>query len=295
MSVRVDDAAVKELLRRFREGDGKSLSSALDALSLYIYNYPRIVFGSPPDQCGDFYEYILERFETILLGYRESPAKFLTWFTVVLRNRYLNFVRERKTKAKHESRVTVVSIDSAASCGRSLHEVIGDSRWGHEGADAGEAALVDRIVRDLKDTHRVYFHLFFVESVRPEDIAFLSIFLNRPVSALLRGLREIRLSMEEKYRLKSRLNRRLNELYFELLAAQKEKNEERVRKVKKKREKVFIEYKRVKLNPAYETISKFLGLPIGTVSTGIMRMKRAAAVFLEEGEMEERHETLPIS
>jgi DNA-directed RNA polymerase specialized sigma24 family protein len=290
MSVRVDDAAVKELLRRFREGDERSLSSALHALSLYIYNYPRIVFGSAPDQCGDFYEYILERFETILKGYSESPAKFLTWFTVVLRNRYLNFVRERKTKTKLESRVTVLSLDSASFGGKSLHEVIGDARWGHEGGNAGEAALVDRIVRDLKDTHRVYFHLFFVESVRPEDIAFLSIFLNRPVSALLGGLREIRLSMEEKYRLKSRLNRRLNELYFELLAAQKEKNEEKARKVKKKREKVFIEYKRVKLNPAYESISKFLGLPIGTVSTGIMRMKRAAAPLLGK----ENHETLPV-
>jgi hypothetical protein len=61
--------------------------------------------------------------------------------------------------------------------------------------------------------------------------------------------------------------------------------------VKKKREKVFIEYKRVKLNPAYESIAKFLRLPIGTVSTGIMRMKRAATAYLGE----EKHETLPVS
>ena len=46
MGARVDDAAVKELLRRFRGGDRRSLSEALQALSLYVYNYPRIVFCS---------------------------------------------------------------------------------------------------------------------------------------------------------------------------------------------------------------------------------------------------------
>jgi hypothetical protein len=97
--------------------------------------------------------------------------------------------------------------------------------------------------------------------------------------------------MEEKYRLRSRLSRRLNELYFALLAAQKEKDPEKAAKVKKKREKVFIDYNRTKLNPSYESISKFLRLPLGTVSTGIMRMKKAAAAFLEE----ETRETMPVS
>jgi RNA polymerase sigma factor (sigma-70 family) len=290
MSARIDDSEVKGLLRVWRGGDGGSLAPLLQALSLYIYNYPRVVFGSPPDRCGDFYEYVRERIETILQGYRESPAKFLTWFTVVLRNRYLNFVREMKTKTRLESGITLVSLDSETPGGRSLHEVVGDSFPDREGG-AGDERLVDAVVRELKDSQRVYFHLYFIESLRPEDVAFLSIYLNRPVSALLGGLSEVRRSMEEKYRLRSRLSRRLNELYFELLAAQKEKDHERAGKVKKKREKVFNDFKRVKLNPSYESISKFLRLPIGTVSTGIMRMKKAAAAFLEE----EKHETVPVS
>ena len=56
---------------------------------------------------------------------------------------------------------------------------------------------------------------------------------------------------------------------------------------KKKRNKVLEEYRRVKLTPSYESLSHFLGFPIGTVSTGIMRMKGAVRNYLKEHNNEE--------
>ncbi len=88
--------------------------------------------------------------------------------------------------------------------------------------------------------------------------------------------------MLEKYRLKNKLFQRLNVLYHDILKNQDENNKIEVEKLKKKRNKVLDEYKRVKLTPSYESLSQFLGFPIGTVSTGIMRMKSAVQKFLKE-------------
>jgi hypothetical protein len=97
--------------------------------------------------------------------------------------------------------------------------------------------------------------------------------------------------MLEKYRVKNKLYRRLNTLYYEIIRNQKEKNQSVVEKVKKKRNKVLDEYRRVKMNPSYESIAEFLGWPIGTVSSGILRMKNDVKHYFEE----HYHEKMSIS
>jgi hypothetical protein len=92
----------------------------------------------------------------------------------------------------------------------------------------------------------------------------------------------IRNSMVEKYRIRNRLSKKLSDLYYELLKHQKEGDITAAERIKKKRENVLEEYRRVKLNPSYETIARFLEYPIGTVSTGIKRMKSAVKSYLKE-------------
>ncbi len=89
------DSRIKEAVNTFKKGNEKSYALLIEMLSGYIYNYPRVAFGMNVDTCGDFFEYVLTRMKPILNGYRETDAKFSTWFTVVLRNRYLNTLRNR--------------------------------------------------------------------------------------------------------------------------------------------------------------------------------------------------------
>ena len=42
------------------------------------------------------------------------------------------------------------------------------------------------------------------------------------------------------------------------------------------------EYRRIRIHPSYERIARFLGIPLGTVSTGVARMKRAVREIVEE-------------
>lgn len=282
MKSRIPDNEIKKAVARYKKGDEKSYKSIVDMLSEYIYNYPCIVFGATPDISGDFYEYVLQRLKNILQGYRESDALFSTWFTVVLRNRYLNFVRAESTRNRDEKALEFVSLDWRNNNDQNLYNIIADSKVRFDLDDYDYEHLIDSVVKNLKDKYRIYFHLYFIETLRPDDVGFLSIYLDRNIRELIRGLEMVRTSMAEKYRMKNRLYRRLNALYYEILRNQKEKNQSIVEKVKKKRNKVLDEYKRVKMNPSYESIAKFLGLPIGTVSSGILRMKKDVKYYFEE-------------
>jgi RNA polymerase sigma factor (sigma-70 family) len=96
MKCTIPDEKIKLLIQNCLEGDKSRYPSIVRMLTPYIYNYPRIVFGTDLDTCADFYEYILRRLEKILTKYSDTGARFVTWFTVVLRNRYLNYLRERR-------------------------------------------------------------------------------------------------------------------------------------------------------------------------------------------------------
>lgn len=89
------DSRIKEAGNSYKKGDEKSYTLLIEMLSGYIYNYPRVAFGMNMDTCGDFFEYILTRMKPILNGYRETDAKFTTWFTFVLRNRYIGTLHNR--------------------------------------------------------------------------------------------------------------------------------------------------------------------------------------------------------
>ncbi|KPJ89533.1 MAG: hypothetical protein AMS17_01435 [Spirochaetes bacterium DG_61] len=278
----IPDETIKEHLRALASGKEMSYPKIVSILAQYIYNYPRVIFGADTDQCGDFFEYMLFRLRNILDCYRESEAKFFTWFTVVLRNRYLNFVRAEYVKNRAQREMSSVSIDARWGDYSSLHGLIGDSRQYGEQQKEEYDKLIEGIVTNLKDRLRVFFHLYYIETLRPEDVGFLSINLDRSTRTILEGIDMVRNSLTKKYSLKNGLYQKLGALYNDFLRAQREGDHEKAEKLKKKREKVLDEYRQVKLNPSYEIIARILNVPIGTVSTGIMRMKRDVRRYVEE-------------
>lgn len=271
----IPDRKVKELLRSFRGGDRDCFGEILRLVSPYVYNYPRIAFGADEDRCGDFYEYVLVRLKKILSCYGESETMFVTWFTVVLRNRYLNHLRETGGGAPA---VDLLSLDG----GRNLYNFLSESRDLVVHQSTGLGRLVERVVAGLNERQRLYFHLYYLETLRPEDLGFMAITLGRTPREVLRGLEQVRSSMAGRYRARDRLSAKLGGLYLQVLRSQKEHQDERAEMYRRRRDRVLEEFQRVKLNPSYESIARFLDVPLGTVSTGISRMKKAAQVIIKE-------------
>jgi len=277
MKEKVPDRRIKDTVKRFNSGNIECYKSIVELLSPYIYNYPRIVYRQDVDTCGEFYEYMLNRLRNVLAGYTESEAKFTSWFTVVLRNRYLNFVRSRSI-VKNRTWENI-PLDDCEEKPHGLYNVLSDGRdYGRKKFEKYEQ-LIDKVVRNLREKHRIFFHLYFIEALRPEDIGFLSIALDRNVKETITGITVIRESVMVKYKIKHSLSLRLNDLYNKLLHT---RDKEKISELKKKQRKVLEEYSRVKLNPSYESICRFLGCSMGTASTGISRMKIEVRKILEE-------------
>jgi DNA-directed RNA polymerase specialized sigma24 family protein len=240
------------------------------------------VFRADSDRCGDFYEYVFVRLEKILMAYRETEAKFVTWFTVVLRNRYLNFIRERKSKNSIGDNYRFISLDYSNGKTQSLHNLIGVRDHFPHSEHSGYEALLERIVRNLNKNQRIFFHLYYIDTIRPEDMGFISITLNRTVKDVLSSINKLKDGMVRKYEMKSDTYEKLNLLYHEILRKQKDGKIESAQIMKNKQNKLLQEYWRIKLNPSYSSLADFLNQPLGTVSTGISRMKSAVRGIIGE-------------
>ena len=282
MKSNIHDARLKCFIREYKRGDEKAYLKAVDMISEYIYNYPRIVFGADPDGCGDFYEYILVRLDDILGRFRDTGAKFITWFTVVLRNRYFNFMRESRKGYLLRERINQVSLDFENGRSSSLYNIVGDIRDYSGSSPRVYDETIDMIVRELNDRYRVFFHLYFIETLRPEDVGFLSIYLERSPREVLEGIDGIRCSMVRRYEFKRELLLKLTSVYYMIMQYQREGDARKVEGLREKRKKLIFEYRYAKLNPSYRSISGFLGFPLGTVSSGIMRMKSRAQHIVKQ-------------
>ena len=264
---------LKGFIRDYKDGDEKAYAAVVDMISVYIYNYPRVVFGADPDRCGDFYEYIFVRLRDIIKQYNDTGAKFVTWFTVVLRNRYFNYIRESRKEYILREGVDLLSLDYESGRFSGLYSLVGDKRDYNCCSCLAYERLVDTIVRNLNDRQRALFHLYYVETLRPEDVGFLSIYLGRPPKAVLEGIDEIRNSIIRRYELQKELLIKLNTVYYRIVRCEERGDERKAGELREKRQKLISEYRNLKINPPYRSISGFLKLPLGTVSTGIMRMK----------------------
>jgi RNA polymerase sigma factor (sigma-70 family) len=92
------DIEIKNAITKFQQ-QGNNFEKIRETLSQFIYHFPAIGFDVyDEDIKGDFYLYINDRLKSILAKYRvQEKALFKTYFYLVLRRYYLNFIQSRKT------------------------------------------------------------------------------------------------------------------------------------------------------------------------------------------------------
>ncbi|MBN2322646.1 MAG: sigma-70 family RNA polymerase sigma factor [Spirochaetes bacterium] len=277
----INDSRIKGLIREYRDGDGYAYKKLVEMVSSYIYNYPRIVFGADEDRCGDYYEYVLVRLRGIIDRFRDTGVRFTSWFTVVLRTRYFNYIRESRKGYILREGVSRLSLDFESDRYSGLHNLIGDGR-DYSCSESGRyEEIVDMIVRELNDRQRVFFHLYYLDTLRPEDVGFLSIYLGNTPRETLEGIDRVRSTMVRRYEQRHRLLIKLNEVYRRIVYLQQEQDAGMVRAEKNRQKRLLYEYGHIRLNPSYKSIAEFLNLPVGTVSSRILRMKACVRRIVE--------------
>jgi hypothetical protein len=106
----------------------------------------------------------------------------------------------------------------------------------------------------------------------------------------MHGIGGLKETVVKRYEKKNESLGKLNQYYKELISAQQRDDTRALHRIRKKRSAVIDEYRRIKIHPSYEGMATFLKMPLGTVSTGISRMKGAVRNILEEL----YHEKLPL-
>ncbi len=93
--MKIDDGKIKNLIVEYlRNQNEKILEGIKKELGEYIYYFPRLAYKKNPDICGEFYLYILERFDKIIKNFPlKASVKFQTWFNYVLKNNFINFTK----------------------------------------------------------------------------------------------------------------------------------------------------------------------------------------------------------
>ncbi|MBN1899590.1 MAG: hypothetical protein JW827_12500 [Spirochaetes bacterium] len=94
---RINEDKIVKLVRDYqKDRENQIMIEIIQQTSQMIYNYPKIVFHRNEDDCSDYYLYLVQRLDKIILTYDPAKATFQTWFNVVLRSRYINWIKKRK-------------------------------------------------------------------------------------------------------------------------------------------------------------------------------------------------------
>ena len=275
MFFEIDDAEIKNKILEYNNGYKNKFEAIVEDISTFIYNYPRVIFNVTDDTCSDFYEYILTRLKSILKSYSISKVKFTTWFTVVLRNRYLNFIRE---KVGNSNQFSDLSFDHVKynmnGSSVNLHMIIADSRDYDSNMQSYVLnSVIDKIISILNDKYRVLFHLYYIDFLRIEDIRFLSLFFGRNIGEIIEGVDSIKNTIVDKYEKREIILDKLAKNHHSIINYQRLGDEKLENNAREHQDILLNEYRNIKCFPSYEIIASFCDFPVGTVSAGIARIK----------------------
>ncbi len=173
---RINDLKIKELIEQ-HNNTGQYYDEIISHLSEYIYNYPRISFHQPEDVCGDYFLHIHERLPKILLKYKSQDCLFVTWFTVVLRHQYINWIK--KYNNIYEKKIIYIE---DYQYDEEFHFKEEDN-WKEE-QEIQQNQFVD-ILNSLPKKVKVVMKLYFFSYFKAEDLVDVSKIFKRDISLLL--------------------------------------------------------------------------------------------------------------
>ncbi len=119
----LNESVILDVIGRYQDGPGDGKDALIGQFRRetenYIYHFPKMGYRRGPDECSDFYLDMLERLEPVMRAFpledaRAGDLRFKTWFNVVLRNQFFNFLKRRNRSSLFEQSLDCVDTDSLA-------------------------------------------------------------------------------------------------------------------------------------------------------------------------------------
>jgi len=268
------------LYQKTREG----LHDIVSALAPRVYQFPRRKMGWDEDACGEFYVFVHPRLIRLLDRFNDQGKPFESYLSSVLNWQLRNFARDRK-RGERSWNVSL-RLDAEDPEAQETREKLA-SEPEAEGAfiPADIAALIKS---DTDRRNFLFLALKCARTIGPENAALLAAMSgvdeNRILSLSaslceMRAPRELRLEIFRARRNRAFAQSRLleTELQAEVEPERAAVLRTSLAKARRRMRAAMSRMARVKLAPTNLEIARVVGVPKGTVDSGLYWLKRKLA------------------
>jgi DNA-directed RNA polymerase specialized sigma24 family protein len=269
------DALTEKVIAFQKSNQG--LNDLVAVVAPRVYWYPRHKLGWDEDSCGDFYAHFQPRFFRLLSRFKDQGKPFETYLCSVLSWELKNFARDRRRADRAwNTALRLEYPEEPAGIGR---------RW----EEARPASLDQRAEALLEnEADRRNFLALCLKGLRhmsPERMAGIAA-LTRTSEETLEGyIAELRSRIEPREKRLEEFRLRRNSAYSRIQLLEQELAEEtdperRMKihdgliKAGKRMRGAMHRMSRIMLNPTNREIAGVLGIPKGTVDSGLFWLKR---------------------
>ena len=284
-----DDGRIKKLVANY-QSQGEGFEEIAGVLSDYIYSYPRLRFRQPEDVCGDFYLYFFERLEGVLKKYHEQECLFSTWFAVVLRRQYLNWL---EWSAARKERKTYYLEDMYHGGEAGVYE-----EFQNPFPDGNNGELIREMIDSLPRKVKVAMKLYYFDFFEGKDLPEIAGIFDQNLTVLIDKYENILRHSVEQYDRERELLEKLNYAYSELWGVQEKLKQaemspgadenrlhllnEKTMKYKDRHARLLDQYQRFHVSVKCDVICDFLGISANAVHNLVYRGKVLLKEKLEE-------------
>ena len=186
----IDDGKIKKLIERYQNNDAP-LSTIIEYLTPLIYSYPHIIAGLDEDSCSDYFEYLLTRMEKVISSYRVMDYKFMTWFSVVLRRQYYNWLKSKKNQIQD------IPILNAPIDGESGDELISFLAY-EEYRSTNSFEKLENMINTLPAREKTIMKLHYFSFFQEEDLFELSEIFSLEFQTVLKKYQNYSIPLEQR-------------------------------------------------------------------------------------------------
>lgn len=285
----IDDIKIKKLIENYNINKD-NLYTLTEMLSEVIYSFPFITSNMDSDNCSEFYEYILVRMDKIISSYKIMDCKFLTWFTVVLKRHFYNWLKHKEVKDNREITVLNAPIKSESNTEMiSLIPDLSDDNYEFN----NEQSDVLRAINSLPIREKIILKLHYFDFFTDSDLNETSQIFECNLDSLIKRYITIRSRVAKRNELLKELQDRVVKAYNKKAVYLDKKinnlNQQKIKIFETKIKKFEKDHKNnlCKLEKTYSSvrnrdISYLLGISTKIVANSLFRGKRLLKKILEK-------------
>ena len=276
--MKLDESHLKTLLFNYQLGKNpQNKNKIIHLITPYVFNFIDWVYGiKDHDTKSDFYLYIIERFEPLLLGYKREGSLFSTYLSVSLKNYWKKFNRDLKNKYEIE------------------FEDVDVNEYPDEKVSNEEINFTNDIFNE--ELHNKFNYLIlklvFFDFFNEDDFVHLKELSNKSIPDCLFFLDKLSEEIMEKKKRQNLYESRISRLHQLIIMGQKQiylnnDSKDEIKdseiKINKKQDELLSLYHSVKVCPNYQTIGDFMEIDRVRVSNIINNYKKKIKLKVRHG------------